>query len=101
MCQAVVTEEEGVFGAFPVYDSGRYTFLLDFLPYVNGDGMEHRDSTGISETRDLRDAASQMIGTVAHEFFHSWNVKRIRPRSLEPFDFERANMSAERSSAPA
>ncbi|MGO9896250.1 MAG: M61 family metallopeptidase [Bryobacteraceae bacterium] len=95
MCQAVVTEEEGVFGAFPVYDSGRYTFLLDFLPYVNGDGMEHRDSTGISETRDLRDAASQMIGTVAHEFFHSWNVKRIRPRSLEPFDFERANMSAE------
>jgi predicted metalloprotease with PDZ domain len=32
---------------------------------------------------------------VAHEFFHSWNVERIRPRSLEPFDFERANMSGE------
>jgi predicted metalloprotease with PDZ domain len=95
MCQAVVAEEEGVFGAFPVYDSGRYTFLLDFLPYVSGDGMEHRDSTSISGTRDLRDAAPQMIGTVSHEFFHSWNVKRIRPRSLEPFDFERANMSAE------
>ena len=95
ICQAVVAEEEGVFGAFPVYDSGRYTFLLDFLPYVSGDGMEHRDSTSISGTRDLRDAASQMVGTVSHEFFHSWNVKRIRPRSLEPFDFERANMSAE------
>jgi predicted metalloprotease with PDZ domain len=95
MCQAVVTEEEGVFGAFPVYDAGRYTILLDFLPYVSGDGMEHRDSTSISGTRDLRDAASQLIGTVSHEFFHSWNVKRIRPRSLEPFDFERANMSAE------
>jgi predicted metalloprotease with PDZ domain len=31
----------------------------------------------------------------AHEFFHSWNVERIRPRSLEPFDYERANMSGE------
>jgi len=32
---------------------------------------------------------------VAHEFFHAWNVERIRPRSLEPFDFEHANMSSE------
>jgi predicted metalloprotease with PDZ domain len=32
---------------------------------------------------------------VAHEFVHGWNVERIRPRSLEPFDFERANMSGE------
>ena len=35
------------------------------------------------------------FGTVAHEFFHSWNIERIRPRSLEPFDFTRANMSGE------
>jgi len=32
---------------------------------------------------------------VAHEFFHSWNVRRIRPQSLEPFDFDRVNMSGE------
>lgn len=36
-----------------------------------------------------------VLGTVAHEFFHAWNVERIRPRSLQPFDFERANMSGE------
>ncbi len=95
MCQVVVSEEEGVFGAFPKYDNGNYTFLLDYLPYVNGDGMEHRDSTVISGARDLRNGAAQMIGTVAHEFFHSWNVKRIRPKTLEPFDFERADMSGE------
>jgi predicted metalloprotease with PDZ domain len=35
------------------------------------------------------------MDSVAHEFFHSWNVKRIRPRSLEPFDYERANVSGE------
>jgi predicted metalloprotease with PDZ domain len=35
------------------------------------------------------------IGTVSHEFFHAWNVERIRPQSLEPFNFEQANMSGE------
>ena len=94
-CKAVVLEEEGVFGAFPKYDNGSYTFLLDFLPYVNGDGMEHRDSTVITATRDIHDSAAQLISTVSHEFFHSWNVKRIRPKSLEPFDYEQANMSSE------
>ena len=63
-------EAEGVFGAFPKYDNGTYTFLLDFLPYVNGDGMEHRDSTGITATRDIHDSAAQLICTVSHEFFH-------------------------------
>ena len=95
MCQAVVLEEEGVFGALPKYDGGTYTFLIDYLPYASGDGMEHRDSTVISGAGNLNDSASRMIGAVSHEFFHSWNVKRIRPRSLEPFDFERADMSGE------
>jgi predicted metalloprotease with PDZ domain len=95
MCEAVVTEAEGVFGAFPKYDNGMYTFLVDYLPYVNGDGMEHRDSTVITGTSDLKSSAQWSIGTVSHEFFHSWNVERIRPKSLEPFDFERANMSGE------
>ena len=96
MCEAVVLEEEGVFGAFPKYDNGAYTFLVDYLPYVSGDGMEHRNSTVITSARSLTpESAPQMIASVAHEFFHSWNVKRIRPRSLEPFDYERVNMSGE------
>lgn len=96
MCEAVVLEEEGVFGAFPKYDNGSYTFLVDYLPYVSGDGMEHRDSSVITSTRALTPESSrQLIGSIAHEFFHSWNVKRIRPRSLQPFDYERANMSGE------
>jgi predicted metalloprotease with PDZ domain len=96
MCEAVVLDEEGVFGAFPKYDNGSYTFLVDYLPYVSGDGMEHRNSAVITNPRPLtRESAAQQIESVAHEFFHSWNVKRIRPRSLEPFDYERANMSGE------
>ncbi len=95
MCKAIVLEEEGIFGAFPQYDGGTYTFLADYLPYVSGDGMEHRDSTVMTSTHDLQDSADQLIGTAAHEFFHSWNVRRIRPKSLQPFDFEHANMSGE------
>ena len=95
VCAAVTVEEEGIFGAFPRFDDGVYTFLVDFLPYVDGDGMEHRDSTSITDPRDLRSAGVDAAEMAAHEFFHSWNVKRIRPRSLEPFDYERANMSGE------
>jgi predicted metalloprotease with PDZ domain len=95
LCQSVTLEAEGVFGAFPNFDYGSYTFLVDYLPYVFGDGMEHRDSTSITGTSDLKDSGPRVIDTVSHEFFHAWNVRRIRPRSLEPFDFERANMSGE------
>ncbi len=93
--QAVVLEAEGVFGSLPKFDHGTYTFLVDYLPYVFGDGMEHRDSTSISGPVELKDAPDEGLGTVSHEFFHAWNVRRIRPRSLEPFDFERANMCGE------
>ncbi|MBV8570382.1 MAG: M61 family metallopeptidase [Acidobacteriaceae bacterium] len=95
MCKAVVLEEEGVFGALPKYDNGTYTFLIDYLPYASFDGMEHRDSAVITAKAALKNDASREIGTVSHEFFHSWNVKRIRPKSLEPFDFEKANMCGE------
>ncbi len=95
MCQAVTLEEEGVFGSFPKYDTGTYTFLVDLLPWASGDGMEHRDSTVISGSSNLKTGSAREIGAVSHEFFHSWNVRRIRPKSLEPFDFNRADMSGE------
>ncbi len=95
LCKAVVLEEEGVFGALPKYDGGTYTFLVDYLSYVSPDGMEHRDSTSITDTHSLSNAATSLIEAVSHEFFHSWNVRRIRPKSLEPFNFEDMDMSGE------
>jgi predicted metalloprotease with PDZ domain len=91
----VVLEQRAVFGELPEFDYGSYTFLADYLPWVFGDGMEHRNSTILSSSGSLAQNANGLLGTVSHEFFHAWNVERIRPRSLEPFDFEQANMSRE------
>ncbi len=89
----VVAEEIGVFGEPAPYDVGTYTFIGDYLPWTSGDGMEHRNSTILASSSSLASNAMGLLGTVSHEFFHSWNVERIRPRDLEPFDFEEVNMS--------
>jgi predicted metalloprotease with PDZ domain len=94
LAQAVVEEQVRIYGELPDFDYGTYTFLADYLPYASGDGMEHRNSTVLT-SRNTLDDPLRNLGTLSHEFFHSWNVERIRPRSLEPFDFERANMSGE------
>ena len=91
----IVIAELGVFGEFPSYEPGTYTFIADYLPWANGDGMEHRNSTIITSASAIRSNRAGLLGTVAHEFFHNWNVERIRPAALEPFDFERANISGE------
>ncbi|MDF7810371.1 PDZ domain-containing protein [Hymenobacter sp. YC55] len=91
----VVKEAAAVFGELPEYDFGRYTFVANYLPQTSGDGMEHRNSTSLTSNRPLRGTgALDNLGTVSHEFFHSWNVERIRAKDLEPFDFDRANMSS-------
>lgn len=97
MVRRVVDEEVAVWGEPAAYDFGTYTFLADYLPWAAGDGMEHRNSTVVTSRRPLTTRADRLavLGTVAHEFFHSWNVERLRPRSLEPFDLERENVSPE------
>ncbi len=92
----VVLAEKEVYGELADFDHGTYTFLACYIPNASGDGMEHRNSTIVTSTRSLANGGmEQNIGTVSHEFFHSWNVERMRPKSLEPFDFEAANMSGE------
>ena len=91
--QKIVREEQAVFGELPDFEPGSYTFLADYMPWDNGDGMEHRNSTVLTSRLEL--STPRLLNSVAHEFFHSWNVKRIRPASLEPFNFADANMSGE------
>jgi predicted metalloprotease with PDZ domain len=70
----------------------RYTFILHFPREGGGGGMEHRNGTAISvPASQLRDHWESLEGVAAHEFFHLWNVKRIRPQALEPIDYVRGN----------
>lgn len=95
--EKIVRETMPIFGAFPRFDGGTYTFLSDYLPWASGDGMEHRNSTVLSSPGALRSPAQRagILGTVAHEFFHAWNMERIRAKAIEPFNFDDANMSGE------
>jgi predicted metalloprotease with PDZ domain len=95
--ERIVRETKAIFGEFPRYENNTYTFLADYLPWAAGDGMEHRNSTVLSSSGGLRDPGRRrgLLGTVAHEYFHSWNMERIRSKAIEPFNFEDANVSGE------
>jgi len=71
-----------------------YMFLYHFPRGPGGGGMEHAYSTAIDLNADALARSSEVLSTVtAHEFFHLWNVKRIRPRTLEPVDYTKENFT--------
>ena len=85
--EKIVRAETEMWGP-PEFDE--YTFLVHFAADdESGDGMEHLTSTQIIEPGALGEAGTydDTLGTVAHEFFHVWNVKRLRPYELGPWDF--------------
>ena len=87
--ERVVRAETALMGT-PDYEG--YLFLMHFDPTApRGDGMEHLASTQIITTRALgdKDVLEGALDTAAHEFFHVWNVKRLRPVELGPWDFTR------------
>ncbi len=94
--ERIVREQRAVFGELPPFEAP-YTFIADFLPWAASDGMEHRNSTVLTDPARLRVPDEQLgvLSNAAHELFHSWNVERIRPRSLEPFKLDGPNPSGE------
>lgn len=87
--EKIVRAQNAMWGQ-PEFES--YTFLLHFAADdISGDGMEHLTSTQIIEPGALGESGiyESALGTVAHEFFHVWNVKRLRPVELGPWDFTR------------
>ena len=82
----VVREDAKMWGGLP-YD--RYLFL-NILAGPGG-GMEHSNSTAIMSSRwSTRTRASYLrwLGVASHEFFHAWNVKRLRPAAFKPGEYE-------------
>ena len=56
--------------------------------------MEHRNSTVLTSSNSLRTSRLDLLDTIPHEFFHWWNIERIRPQSLEPFNLDEVNCPA-------
>lgn len=75
----------------PAPDFDHYTFLLHFEPDISaGDGMEHLNSSQIIVRGTWGGGAlREALEDAAHEFFHAWNVKRLRPAALGPFNYTR------------
>lgn len=87
--EKIVRAETAMWGP-PDFES--YTFLIHFAADDHsGDGMEHLTSTQIILPGALGEDGvyGETLDTVAHEFFHVWNVKRLRPVELGPWDFTR------------
>jgi predicted metalloprotease with PDZ domain len=88
--QKIIEVEAELFGGLP-YD--RYLFLLHLTPNGFG-GLEHRDSCSLLFDRlnfSKREKYEDFLQLVAHEFFHLWNIKRLRPKALETFDYTQEN----------
>lgn len=83
--QKLVRYENSVFAPPPLQ---MYTFIFN-IGYPGGDGMEHLYSTQIIDRRQWADTFAVLpgISSAAHEYFHVWNVKRVRPLLLGPFDY--------------
>ena len=76
-----------IFGDYPFE---KYTFLFLFSRGGGISGLEHLNSTSIVASHSGIKSGNMMEpfeSVTAHEFFHTWNVKRIRPEQLGPFDY--------------
>lgn len=88
--QKIIAFEAQMFGGLPYQ---RYVFLLHLFSQAYG-GLEHKNCCSLIYQRfgfREREKYERFMQLVAHEFFHLWNVKRIRPKALEAFDYDQEN----------
>ena len=82
----IIEEAYKIFGDLPYND---YLFILNTR---GGGGLEHLNSTALQFNRfNFTTKYKDFLSLVAHEYFHLWNVKRIKPDALGPFDYENEN----------
>lgn len=100
--QKICEQQVSVFDALPMTN---YTFLT----MVSGDGyggLEHRNSTALACSRQslpqrgdspatVRDDYRTLLGLFSHEYFHSWNVKRIKPAAFTPYNLTQENYTSQ------
>jgi predicted metalloprotease with PDZ domain len=89
----IIDAEAAIFGGLPFTDP--YLFILHLNDKLRG-GLEHRRSSALVANRfsfGQRAPYEDFLLLVAHEYFHLWNVKRLRPSAFTPYDWSRENHS--------
>ncbi len=89
--KAIVEAETALFGGDLPHDG--YTFILHLSPRARG-GLEHMASSSLiapEHAFDSREGVLDVLSLVSHEYFHLWNVKRMRPAGLSPYRYEEEN----------
>ncbi len=88
--KSIAQAAQQVFGENPCE---RYVFITYLLEESRG-GLEHKDSTVLHFPRldfQTKEGYKDYLSLLGHEYFHLWNVKRLRPAPLGPFDYEKEN----------
>ena len=86
----IVTEQTRTFDINP---NKRYVFIVHNFN-SGGGGLEHLNSTVLGASRNSYNTEAgllRFLALVSHEYFHIWNVKRLRPIALGPFNYEQEN----------
>jgi predicted metalloprotease with PDZ domain len=90
----IVEQETAVYGENP---NKHYVFIVHNY-FRGGGGLEHLSSTVLGASRDAYGTPrgyQNFLSLVAHEHFHLWNVKRLRPIALGPFDYDNENYTTD------
>lgn len=90
----IIEKETAIFGENP---NKKYVFIVHNYQ-KGGGGLEHLNSTVLGASRlsySTEKGYKGFLSLVAHEYFHLWNVKRLRPEALGPFDYSNENYTRE------
>ena len=85
----IIEEQAAIFGGVPMEE---YHFIFQLVPYRAGHAVEHEFSSMYMRQDTVfssKDLVSSANGVISHEFFHLWNVKRIRPAAMWPYDYQK------------
>jgi predicted metalloprotease with PDZ domain len=89
--EAFTKAQIAIFGEFPEPDYHFITWILS-KPYYHG--VEHRNSTMMvlgPDNQDFEELYIDLLGLASHELFHAWNICKIRPKELLPYDYTKEN----------
>ena len=106
ICETVIRFWHGKRASAKQVPFRRYVFILNAVDEGYG-GLEHRNSTALIASRKMLPQAGQelgqkpgqtpgadyvtLLGLISHEYFHTWNVKRLKPAEFVPYDYTREN----------